>query len=153
MKITINTQERTLALDPATATGFAYRTLDDGIVYGCERFERGGWRSIVRDAYESGARNAIVEDAFLGPNPKVYGMLKAIQGELLAELRTLGFSRIVLVAPYEWKTYLFGTRTSGKKLSVELASEYLNVARVNHNAADAVCMLLYSERVEIFSRS
>ena len=149
MKLTIDTAEYIIAFDPATVTGYAYQTAGP-LIYGATRFAEQSWRAIAQTAYEQGARYAVVEDAFLGSNAKVYGMLKAIQGELVAGLISIGYQP-VLIKPAEWKTELFGARTIGKELAVQYAIEQTGAVKIGHDAADAICLLRYAERVRLFA--
>ncbi len=150
MRMNIDTHEYCMAFDPATRTGFAYR-ISGTIVYGALPFACGRWRDATQSAYEHGVRNVIIEDAFLGRNARTYGMLKLIQGELVSYLKNVGINNVYIASPLEWKCALFGKHISGKTASLELARKTLNVARLDHNAADAICLLLYAERFKVFS--
>lgn len=147
-----------IGIDVGATTGIAFRCSDkyayeatyDGWCVSTVKFKDKDdlkddleWASVHHDNIV-----AIIEDSFLGVNPKTRASIDKKIGYIWALCEQLGY-KVEIVNPMTWKHamlpvngYLPKGRKEQKALSI-LSAKGLGVDTTDHNIADAVCLAEY----------
>jgi len=144
-----------IAFDAATNTGWAYRygsgpckgEWNTGIV------KPRDWKTldaVLRKAQSHGVKEAVIEDCYLGVNPKTHKVLAIMQGLIIAACDRAGLPyEVIPAATWHADLGLTGPREDRKRGAKMIATRVLGAAGgITSDEADAVCLCDMAERTK-----
>lgn len=114
-------------------------------------------REVLTEARNAGATTAVIEEMYLGLNPKTFKNLENACGGIEWCARDLGFA-ILRPTASEWRSVLAidgiapRATADAKRMALWFARDLLRGQRVTHDEAEAMAMALWGE-VQLKQRS